>query len=437
LAKKIEENYMAHIVVIGASTGGLPFAYDIKKTLGSNHTVTVISNNPNFNFIPSNPWLAVGWRNEEAISFELKPRLKRKDINLIVGEATEIKPDENQVVVGDQTVDYDYLVLATGPKLAFDEVEGLGPKGHSISICTTEHAKIASEEWNNFCNNGGGPIVVGAVQGASCFGPAYEFATIMDTDLKKRGIRDKCPMTFVTAEPYIGHLGLGGVGDSKGLLESEFRSRHIKWVANAKVASVASDKVTVEEVNDEGKTIKTHEIATKYTMMLPAFKGVDAVAKLAEVDPGYVNPRGFVMINSYQQSPVKDNIFSLGVNVAIPPVEDTPVMCGTPKTGYMIESMVTAIVHNIKDMVDGNEPSHVPTWNAVCIADMGDTGAAFVAMPQIPPRNVTWAKKGKMMHLAKIAFEKFFIRNMKTGNSEPAYQKYIFKMLGIERLKKK
>ena len=437
MAKKIEENYMAHIVVIGASTGGLPFAYDIKKTLGSNHTVTVISNNPNFNFIPSNPWLAVGWRNEEAISFELKPCLKRKDINLIVGEATEIKPDENQVVVGDQTVDYDYLVLATGPKLAFDEVEGLGPKGHSISICTTEHAKIASEEWNNFCNNGGGPIVVGAVQGASCFGPAYEFATIMDTDLKKRGIRDKCPMTFVTAEPYIGHLGLGGVGDSKGLLESEFRSRHIKWVANAKVASVASDKVTVEEVNDEGKTIKTHEIATKYTMMLPAFKGVDAVAKLAEVDPGYVNPRGFVMINSYQQSPVKDNIFSLGVNVAIPPVEDTPVMCGTPKTGYMIESMVTAIVHNIKDMVDGNEPSHVPTWNAVCIADMGDTGAAFVAMPQIPPRNVTWAKKGKMMHLAKIAFEKFFIRNMKTGNSEPAYQKYIFKMLGIERLKKK
>ena len=428
---------MAHIVVIGASTGGLPFAYDIKKTLGSGHKVTVISNNPNFNFIPSNPWLAVGWRSEEDISFELEPRLKRKDIDLIVGEATEIKPNDNQVMVGDQVVDYDYLVLATGPKLAFDEVEGLGPDGHSVSICTTAHAKVASSEWEVFCNNGGGPIVVGAVQGASCFGPAYEFATIMDTDLKKRGIRDKCPITFVTAEPYIGHLGLGGVGDSKGLLESEFRQRHIKWITNAKVASVSADTVTVEEVDDAGKTIKTHEVATKHTMMLPAFKGVDAVAKLAEVDAGYVNPRGFVMINSYQQSPVKDNIFSLGVNVAIPPVEATPVMCGTPKTGYMIESMVTAIVHNIEEMIAGNAPSHIPTWNAVCIADMGDTGAAFVAMPQIPPRNVTWAKKGKMMHLAKIAFEKFFIRNMKTGNSEPAYQKYIFKMLGIERLKKK
>jgi sulfide:quinone oxidoreductase len=428
---------MAHIVVIGASTGGLPFAYDVKKTLGSSHKVTVISNNPNFNFIPSNPWLAVGWRSEGDISFELEPCLKRKNINLIIGEASEIKPNENQVIVNDETIDYDYLVLATGPKLAFDEVDGLGPDGHSVSICTTAHSEAARQSWEGFCSQGGGPIVVGAVQGASCFGPAYEFAAIMDTDLKKRGIRDKCPITFVTPEPYIGHLGLGGVGDSKGLLESEFRHRHIKWITNAKVSSVAVDNVTVDEVNDSGETIKTHDVATKHTMLLPAFKGVDTVAKLADVDAGYVNPRGFVMINEYQQSPIKENIFSLGVNIAIPPVEATPVMCGTPKTGYMIESMVTAIVHNIEDMINGNNPSNIPTWNAVCIADMGDTGAAFVAMPQIPPRNVTWAKKGKIMHLAKIAFEKFFIRNMKIGNSEPAYQKYIFKMIGIERLKDK
>ncbi|SMN01092.1 FAD-dependent pyridine nucleotide-disulphide oxidoreductase [uncultured Candidatus Thioglobus sp.] len=428
---------MAHIVIIGASTGGLPCAYDMKKTLGKKHKVTVISNNPNFNFIPSNPWVAVGWRSQSDISFGLEPKLKRKKINFIMGEATEIKPNENQVMVGEQVVDYDFLVLATGPKLAFDEVQGLGPDGHSVSICTTAHAEVASQKWEGFCANGGGPIVVGAVQGASCFGPAYEFATIMDTDLKRRGIRDNCPITFVTSEPYIGHLGLGGVGDSKGLLESEFRHRHIKWVTNAKTISITADTVTAEEVNSEGEVIKVHQIPTQHTMMLPAFKGVDTVANLADVDPGFVNPRGFVMVNEKQQSPVKDNIFSLGVNIAIPPVEATPVMCGTPKTGYMIESMVSAVVHNIEDIINGKEPSNIPTWNAVCIADMGDTGVAFVAMPQIPPRNVTWAKKGKMMHLAKIAFEKFFIRNMKTGNPEPVYQKYIFKMLGIERLKKK
>ena len=74
------------------------------------------------------------------------------------------------------------------------------------------------------------------------------------------------------------------------------------------------------------------------------------------------------------------------------------------------------------------------TWNAICLADMGDTGAAFVALPQIPPRNVNWFKKGKWVHLAKIAFEKYFMRKMRTGNSEPVYEKYVLKALGIVRL---
>ena len=89
--------------------------------------------------------------------------------------------------------------------------------------------------------------MVGAVQGASCYGPAYEFAMIMDTDLRRRKMRDKVPMTFVTAEPYIGHLGLGGVGDSKGMLESAMRDKHIKWICNAKVTKIEAGKMFVTE----------------------------------------------------------------------------------------------------------------------------------------------------------------------------------------------
>ena len=101
----------------------------------------------------------------------------------------------------------------------------------------------------------------------------------------------------------------------------------------------------------------------------------------------------------------------------------------------MIESMVTAIVFNIADELKGKEPSHEGTWNAICLADMGNTGAAFVAIPQIPPRNLAWFKKGKWVHLAKIGFEKYFIRKMKSGSSEPIYEKYLLKALGINRLK--
>jgi sulfide:quinone oxidoreductase len=141
-----------------------------------------------------------------------------------------------------------------------------------------------------------------------------------------------------------------------------------------------------------------------------------------------------VLIDEYQRSKKYRNIFSAGVCVAIPPVEVTPVATGAPKTGYMIETMVTAIVHNIAADLAGQPADTKATWNAICLADMGDTGAAFVALPQIPPRNVNWFKKGKWVHLAKIAFEKYFIRKMKTGNSEPVYEKYVLKALGIVRL---
>jgi sulfide:quinone oxidoreductase len=166
-------------------------------------------------------------------------------------------------------------------------------------------------------------------------------------------------------------------------------------------------------------------------MMLPAFKGVDAVMNVE----GLCNPRGFVFVDEYQRNPTYKNIYSAGVCIAIPPVEATAVPTGAPKTGYMIESMVTAIVHNIHNELEGREPEQKGTWNAICLADMGDTGAAFVALPQIPPRNVAWFKKGKWVHMAKIAFEKYFIRKMKKGTSEPIYEKYILKMLGINRLK--
>jgi sulfide:quinone oxidoreductase len=100
----------------------------------------------------------------------------------------------------------------------------------------------------------------------------------------------------------------------------------------------------------------------------------------------------------------------------------------------MIESMVSSIIHNIDNEINGREPDQEATWNAICLTDMGDSGAAFVALPQIPPRNVAWMKKGKWVHLAKIAFEKYFIRKMKKGTSEPIYEKYILKLLGIEKL---
>ena len=422
---------MAHIVVLGAGVGGMNMAYEMRESARTEDKVTVISNVPYFQFTPSNPWVGVNWRKRSDITLDAGRYLGKKGIDFIPVGAARVHPDRNQVeLVDGRSIDYDYLVIATGPKLAFDEVPGLGPEGHTQSVCAVDHAEKSGQAWSAFVESPG-PIVVGAVQGASCYGPAYEFAMIMDTDLRRRKIRDRVPMTFVTAEPYIGHLGLGGVGDSRGLMESALRERHIKWICNAKVSRVEAGRMLVAEHNDKGEVIREHELPFAYSMMLPAFKGIDAVFGIE----GLTNPRGFITIDAFQRNPTFRNVFSVGVCVAIPPVESTPVATGTPKTGYMIESMVTATAHNIRALLDGREPAEKATWNAICLADFGDTGAAFVALPQIPPRNVNWFKQGKWVHLAKVAFEKYFMNKMKKGTTEPLYEKYVLGMMGIKKLK--
>ncbi len=424
------EGDMANIVVLGAGIGGMSVAYELREKLGADHTVTVIGEGGLFSFTPSNPWVAVGWRNPGDIQVDAAQALGRKGIAFYPDGAERVIPQENALLLrSGRRIDYDYLVIATGPRLAFDEVPGLGPEGgHTQSICTTPHALGAWQAYQAFLASPG-PVIIGAAPGASCFGPAYEFAMILDKDLRKRRLRDRVPMTYVTPEPYIGHMGLDGIGDSKGLMESELRQRHIGWITNARIGQVDRDAMTVAEIGEDGEVKKTHVLPFGYAMILPAFTGVEAVRQ-AE---GLGNPRGFVPVGKDQRHPAWRNVFAIGVCVAIPPTGQTPVPVGVPKTGFMIESMVTTVADNIRADLAGEAAQATATWNAICLADMGDTGAAFVALPQIPPRNVTWAKVGKWVHLAKVAFEKYFLMKMRSGNTEPVYEKYVLKLLGITR----
>lgn len=425
---------MAKIVVLGAGIGGVPMAYEMKEIVGKAHEVVVISDTPTFHFVPSNPWVPPKWRKPEDLKIELAPIMQKKGITFVQKAATKVDPVKNKVDLADGTsVEYDFLVIATGPRLAFDEVPGLGPHGgYTTSVCHVDHAAVAAQDWDRFMQDPG-PIIIGAVQGASCFGPAYEYLMIIETELRKRKIRDKVPITFVTSEPYIGHLGLGGVGDTKGLLESALRDKTIKWITNSKVDKIEQGMMYVTEVDDDGNEKKKHELPFKHSMMLPAFTGVDAVRNSGA--EGLTNPRGFVIVDQHQRNPTYKNVYSVGVCVALPPVEKTPVPVGTPKTGYMIESMVTATAHNIRDQLAGKEPSDVPSLSALCLADLGDSGVAFLAVPQIPPRNTTWSAHGKWVHLAKIAFEKYFMRKVRKGISEPFYERMMLKLMGVVRLK--
>lgn len=422
---------MAHVVVLGAGLGGTIMAYELRDALGSEHQISVINKGSEYSFVPSNPWVAVGWRERDAVTVDLAPVFAKRKIAFHPQGAKRLHATEKRVELNDgQSISYDYLAIATGPELAFDEIPGFGPEHFTQSVCQIDHALAARPAFDNLVANPG-PVVIGAVQGASCFGPAYEFAFILEKALRDAKVRDRVPMTFVTSEPYIGHLGLDGVGDTKGMIESAMRERHIKWICNAKVDKVEDGMLSVSEIADDGSVKQAHELPFAYSMMLPAFRGVAAVRDIE----GLTNPRGFILADQYQRNPGFPEIFSVGVCVAIPPMGKTPVPVGVPKTGFMIESMVTATVQNIARLIAGEAPNAVPTWNAICLADFGDSGIAFVAQPQLPPRNVNWSSEGKWVHLAKVGFEKYFLGKMRSGQSEPFYEHLALQVLGIDKLK--
>lgn len=423
---------MAHVVVLGAGLGGAIMAYELKDQLRPEDKVTVVTKDPKYHFVPSNPWIAVGWRDRADITVDLGPAMSKRGIDFIPVAAERLHPEENRIeLVDGKSVSYDFLVIATGPELAFDEIPGFGPHGgFTQSVCHIDHAEAAKSMFDKLVENPG-PVIIGAAQGASCFGPAYEFLFILETALRKARVRDRVQMTYVTPEPYVGHLGLDGVGDTKGLLESEMREKHVKWMTNTRVKRVEDGHMFVEEVGEDGAVKAEKDLPFAFSMMLPAFRGIKAVSGI----DGLSNPRGFTIVDKHQQNPKFKNIFAVGVCVAIPPMGPTPVPVGVPKTGFMIESMVTATAHNIGNLVRGKDPDSIGTWNAVCLADFGDGGIAFVAQPQIPPRNVNWSSSGKWVHLAKAGFEKYFIHKLRKGQSEPFYEHLALKALGIDKLK--
>lgn len=436
------------LVIVGGGIGGLSSAYDarhiLKDAAGVQEVaVIVVSDQANFSFTPSNPWIATRKRQPRDIQLPLNQILPRHGIEFLHDAVTRLEPGKNRLWLqksshGKQWLDYDYLIIATGPRLAFEEIPGLSPlptttttttTAASSSICTTPHALHTADLVDALQQNHG-PIVVGATQGASCFGPAYEFILMLHHELTKRGgkaLVDACrPMTFVTSEPYLGHLGLNGAGDSRQVMELLFAKHGIEFMRSTRTVKASPTSVTVERLDEEtGKVLQRKVLPSKLTMLIPPFHGQDVWKRV----PNLTDEKGLVVVNEYQQNPTYTNIFAVGVAVSIPNTIQTLLRCGVPKTGYLIESQGTAAIRNIKTLLqaaaddnkshDDDEDHHSnnsinnhvqlrsrPLLNALCITDFGNDGAIFVTLPQIPPRRIDVTIHGKVATLAKIAFEK-------------------------------
>jgi len=391
------------ILVLGSSFGGYHSALNLRKHLTREHSIKVVSSENEFTFIPSLPWVVMGWRKPSAIQFPVAGSLGRKGIDFVQDTIVRADPENNRVIGEKGEYEYDYLIAATGSELDYEAIPGLGPeKGHSYSIFSIKEALNARDALMGAIDKGAGSLVFGNAQGASCLGPVYEMAMMADAYLRRKRLRNRFKISLFTNEPHLGHFGVNGFGKMTRMLEDEFADRAIEWKVNCKLAQVTPEIVELED----GEKLKND-----FSLIVPAFFGSHAYIGIE----GLSNPRGFIPGDDYLANPKYQNVYAVGVTLAFPPPFETQVPVGVPKTGQMTEEMAGVAAHNIAADINGGQKKRGKDFSVICIADAGDTGFYLSASPLIPPRNKLVHKKGKRAHWMKIAFEKYYMASLRYG----------------------
>jgi sulfide:quinone oxidoreductase len=397
-----------HVIVLGSNFGGATAAMELKRKLKDEAIITVISPTSNFTFMPSLIWVPFGKRKIEDISFPIEPVMTKMGIKYIKDSAVKVNPETNQVVTEKNgTLDYDYLVVSTGTQMAFDIIDNLHPeKGYVENIVLPKYGQRAFSKFNELVKNPG-PVVVGATQGASCMGAAYEYLFNLDKELRKKNVRDKVSLTWITPEPFLGHFGIGGITGGQTMLEAFMKMYNIKWITNA-----AIDRIEKEQIILKDGTVLPYKMA----MIMPPFIGTEVMKN----SPELVDEKGFVVCNSGYQHVHYKNVYAIGLAVEVLAPFKCVVPFGVPKTGFPTEASARLAVKNIITDIRGVGSFREQPWGkmpAVCVMDAGHKEVIIFGDHMFKPRNFAIMIPNVFNHWTKLLIEKYFLFKFKHGYS--------------------
>ena len=436
---------MARVVVLGAGIAGHTAALHLRRLLGRQHQVIVVSPNAKWNWIPSNIWVGVGKMTTDQVTFALAPVYRRQRIEFHQALATELHPEGSPALqrphvsvrytdpkrsgeVADLT--YDFLINATGPKLNFAATPGLGPDANTVSVCTPDHAQHAAEQFaaavERLRNGTRQRFVVGVGHGTcTCEGAAFEYCFNVEHELRMAGVRDLAEVTYLTNENELGDFGVGGMifhqngfeTTSKLWTESLFRERGVRAVVQAHVESVEPGVIHIEQLDGSKNTLDFD-----FAMLLPPFRGADLKAYNAtgeDISAEIFAPSGFMKVDAdyaakpYEQWSAQDwpntyentrfsNIFAVGIAFAPPHQISKPrtspngtlITPAPPRTGMPSGIMGKTAARTIADRISSGKSAtaHRASMAAIgagCVASSGTgmrdgTAAAMTMYPVVP-----------------------------------------------------
>jgi sulfide:quinone oxidoreductase len=389
---------MGNSIIVGGSYAGLAAALELRSRLPASETVTVVSLSDQFIFYPSLIWVVQGEREPADISFPIRPVLEKAGIKFVLARLEHIDPVKSSLTLNDgQEIPFDKLLIATGGEWDWGSTPGLRPKpqGFISSMLSPGAALDARSDWQALLADPG-PIVIGLDLNASLYGAAYEFALNLDLALRKAGVREEAQITFLTPEPYLGHFGHDGLGNTRRIIEGAFASQDITYVTEAEIHHIQEQTVVLGNMHAR--------LPSRFTMIVPPYRGIGPVREV----PGLGDEKGLIPVDATYRSRQYPNIFGAGAAIQLKPPVTTLLPCGVFIPGTASAEMGRVAATNMAADLGYGKPLEKPAAEMKSFYVLDSAGhGLFMSLGPQSWLNVQLNVPGPWGHWAKVMTEKY------------------------------
>ncbi len=376
------------VVVLGGGIGGVVAARRLRRRLASDDRVVLIERDPLFRFAPSYLWVMHGDRRPDQITRDLR-HLRAKGIEVIEAEVTGIDPAERQVTTSTETISGDALIVALGARLDPASLPGFADTAHNLY--TIDGARAAGDAVRSISAGAVAVLVAGTPY--KCPAAPYEAAFLVEDLLRRGGVRDRVTVDVYTPEalpmptagPAIGDavvelLGAHGIG---------FHPGH-----SATRIDAATNTLVFADGGDAHADV---------LLGVPPHRPPEVVAT-----SGLAGDSGYIPVDPHTLATAAPDVFAIGDVTAIP-IAGGKLL---PKAGVFAEAEAQVVADQIASEWHGRTSRHGFDGKGSCFLEVGGGHSAYAGGDFYAPDgpNVAMRGPGRHWHLAKVAFEQYWMR---------------------------
>jgi sulfide:quinone oxidoreductase len=370
------------ILILGGGIGGVVAANRLRKRLGRRHRVVLVDREPTFALAASFLWVMTGDRKPDQIARPLA-RLERKGIEVLLGEVERIDPARREAVVDGRTLQADHLIVALGAQFAPEAVPGLATAG--LTFCTLDGATRLRDALHVM--RGGRLVVLTAAPAYKCPAAPYEAAMLIDSLLRRRGVRSAVEVALHSAEP--GPMGVAGQ-EASAAVRAMVEGKGIAYHPGHQIARAEAGQVHFTD---------------------GAALDVDLLVYVPPIHPpsvlaasGLVDATGWVQVDRNTLETRFPGVYAVGDATLIPLAMGKPL----PRAGVFAHGQAEVVARNIALVLTGKTPVERFDGHGACFIETGSGLAGFGAGDfYAEPRPVVRMRRpGRLWHAGKVLFEK-------------------------------